>query len=32
VRFASSPDRAEAWVWAFTELIRPRAEPRIYLL
>jgi phage terminase large subunit-like protein len=27
-----SPDRADACVWALTELTRPRAEPRIMLL
>ena len=27
-----SPDRADAMVWAMSELIRPRAEPRIRLL
>jgi phage terminase large subunit-like protein len=27
-----SPDRADAMVWAMTELIRPRPEPRISLL
>jgi phage terminase large subunit-like protein len=27
-----SPDRADAMVWAMTELIRPHAEPRITLL
>ena len=25
----SSPDRADACVWAMTELIRPKAEPRV---
>jgi phage terminase large subunit-like protein len=25
----NSPDRADAMVWAMSELIRPRAEPRI---
>jgi phage terminase large subunit-like protein len=27
-----SPDRADAAVWALTELIRPRAEPRVLSL
>jgi phage terminase large subunit-like protein len=27
-----SPDRADAMVWAMTELVRRRAEPRISLL
>jgi phage terminase large subunit-like protein len=27
-----SPDRADAMVWAMSELIRPRAEPRISAL
>jgi phage terminase large subunit-like protein len=28
----ASPDRADAMVWALTELFKPRAEPRITLL
>lgn len=28
----SSPDRADAMVWAVTELTKPRAEPRIRIL
>jgi phage terminase large subunit-like protein len=27
-----SPDRVDALVWALTELMRPRAEPRIHIL
>ena len=27
-----SPDRADAMVWAMTELFRPRAEPRVRVL
>lgn len=29
---AGSPDRADACVWAMSELIRPRAEPRVSML